>query len=75
MNLSPAYLQQREEWKLEGKQEGLTEGRREMIENLLLVRFGKVDEEMKGVIAQLLELPTEDLTPLLHATKSMSAES
>jgi hypothetical protein len=61
MNLSPAYLQQREEW----KQEGLTEGRREMIENLLLVRFGKLDEEIKGVIAQLLQLPTEDLTPLL----------
>ncbi|MEA5537081.1 hypothetical protein VB691_24090, partial [Crocosphaera sp. XPORK-15E] len=61
MNLSPAYLQQREDW----KQEGLTEGRREMIENLLLVRFGKLDEEMKGVIAQLLQLPTEDVTRLL----------
>jgi hypothetical protein len=61
MNLSPAYLQQREDW----KQEGLTEGRREMIENLLLVRFGKLDEEMKEVIAQLLQLPTEDVTRLL----------
>ncbi|MEA5511768.1 hypothetical protein VB715_18510 [Crocosphaera sp. UHCC 0190] len=65
MNLSPAYLQQREDWKQEGKQEGLTEGRREMIENLLLVRFGKLDEEMKEVIAQLLQLPTEDVTRLL----------
>jgi DNA-directed RNA polymerase subunit F len=61
MNLSPAYLKQREDW----KQEGLTEGKREMVENLLRVRFGELDEEMKGVIAQLLPLPSEELTRLL----------
>ena len=61
MNLSPAYLQQREEW----KQEGLTEGRQEIIENLLRFRFGELDEEMKGALTQLLQLPTEELTGLL----------
>ncbi len=36
-----------------------------MIENLLLVRFGTLDEEIKRVIAQLLQLPTEAVTRLL----------
>ena len=40
MNLSPAYLKQREEWKLEGKQEGRQEGRQEAkdLEIKLLLR-------------------------------------
>ena len=40
MNLSPAYLKQREQWKLEGKQEGRQEGRQEAkdLEIKLLLR-------------------------------------
>jgi len=69
MNLSPAYLRWREEAVQEGRQEGLQEGRqeerREMIENLLQVRFGDIDEELSSVIEPLLQLPTQELTPLL----------
>jgi hypothetical protein len=57
MNLSPAYLRWREETLQEGKQE--------MIENLLRVRFGALDEELLGIISPMLQLPTEELTRLL----------
>ncbi len=81
MNLSPAYVKQRDEWRMEGLREGLREGikeglkegrnegrseeRREMIENFLRVRFGKVDEQLHQSIAAMLQLPTQELTQLL----------
>jgi len=55
MNLSPAYLRWREDT--------LQEGRREVIENLLLARFGTLDEELSRVIEPLLQLPPEEFTP------------
>jgi len=61
MNLSPAYLRWREETLQEGKQEG----RQEVIENLLLARFGELDEQLSRVIEPLLQLPPEEFTPLL----------
>jgi len=57
MNLSPAYLRWREDT--------LQEGRREVIENLLLARFGTLDQELSRVIEPLLQLPPEEFTPLL----------
>jgi hypothetical protein len=69
MNLSPAYLRWRAETLEEGKQEGWQEGRqeerRQMVENLLRVRFGSIDQELSRAIAFLLPLPTEELTRLL----------
>jgi len=66
MNLSPAYIQQCQDWKQEGIQlgrsEGIQQGKQEIIENLLRVRFGVVDE---GLLPGLLGLPTEELTRLL----------
>lgn len=48
MSLSPAYLQQREEWRLEGleegRQEGLQQGLRLTVVSLLTARFGNLDE-------------------------------
>jgi len=35
------------------------------VQNLLKVRFGEVDQELAGAIASLLELPHQELTPLL----------
>jgi hypothetical protein len=61
MNLAPAYLRQREEWREEGKQEE----RREMVENFLKVRFETVDESLSRIIDSMLQLPTEELTRLL----------
>jgi hypothetical protein len=65
MDLSPAYLQRREEWRIEGIQEGRSEERKEMVENLLRVRFGEVDEKLQRAITLILQLPTEELTRLL----------
>ncbi|MEQ8999448.1 MAG: hypothetical protein RID53_23360 [Coleofasciculus sp. B1-GNL1-01] len=43
----------------------LGEEGREKVENLLRVRFGEVDQELADKIASMLELPHQELTPLL----------
>lgn len=69
MELSPLVLQWREEARQEGKQEGRQEGKQEgervVIENLLRVRFGELDEELAAIIEPVLELPPEEFTQLL----------
>jgi len=57
MNLSPAYLRWREDT--------LLEGRRELVSNLLKVRFGSIDEALAKIIEPMLQLSPEELTPLL----------
>lgn len=69
MRLSPIYEQKLAEAKQEGIQEGLDEGiraeRRNVIENLLRVRFGSLDAELRRIIEPLLALSPEEFTPLL----------
>jgi len=48
-----------------GIEERFGEGKREKVENLLKVRFGEVDQELADKIASMLELPHQELTPLL----------
>lgn len=57
MNLSPAYLKWREDV--------VQEERREMVENLLQIRFGSLDDELAGAIPLMLQLPSQELTRLL----------
>lgn len=57
VNLSAAYLKWRED--------AVQEGRQVMVENLLRVRFGALDQELAGAIAPMLQLPSEELTRLL----------
>ncbi len=57
MNLSPAYEQQCEAWK--------EEGQCLMLETLLEGRFGALDEELKGLIPALMQLPPSERTQLL----------
>jgi hypothetical protein len=57
MTLSPAYLQ----WEQETEQRG----QRLVVENLLKVRFGALDEQLSAIIPALLELPAEEYTRLL----------
>jgi len=76
MNLSPAYLKQREEWKLEGKEEGRQEGRQEglqqglqqgesaLILRLLKRRLGSVDA---ALAARIQGLAIEQLEALGEA--------
>jgi hypothetical protein len=65
MNLSQAYLEWREATLQEGVQEGVLEGQRQVVENLLRVRFGSLDEELERVIEPLLQLPPQEYSRLL----------
>ena len=68
MALSPIYLQQLEDAKQEGLEQGVQQGvtreRRTIIENLLQVRFGS-DDELNTIIEPILRLSPQEFTPLL----------
>jgi hypothetical protein len=57
MRLSPLYTQRLEEAEQRGE--------RKVVENLLKIRFGSLDEQLSTIIEPLLSLPTEEFTPLL----------
>ena len=65
MRLEPLYQQHREQAKLEGKQEGRIDGQRLVVENLLQVRFGTLDDELSAILESILALPPSEFTPLL----------
>jgi hypothetical protein len=69
MALSQAYLEWEARTKQQARQEGRQEGRQEeqrvVIESLLKIRFGAVDEQLATIVPALLELPTEEYTQLL----------
>ena len=60
MNLSPAYLKQREDWKLEGKQEEAAS----LVLRLLVRRFGEIPQNLAQ---QIRELPIDDVETLGEA--------
>ncbi len=77
MRLAPLYQQDREQarfegiqsglqsGRLEGQLEGIKQGERLVVENLLRVRFGSLDNELQAIIEPLLAFPPEEFTPLL----------
>jgi hypothetical protein len=72
MNLSPAYLKQREEWKQEGIQRGSLEERYSLITSLLEGRFGSLDTELSGLVEQIVQLPVSERTGLLLSLANLS---
>jgi hypothetical protein len=72
MNLSPAYLKQREEWKQEGIQEGTLEGQLSLIASLLEGRFGSLDAELSGLVERIAQLPISERTGLLLSLANLS---
>ncbi len=59
-----------EEGRQEGLEEGLQEARRGMIENLLQVRFGQLDDSFNPVIEGLLSLsPSESSRLLIESSR------
>jgi len=60
MNLSPAYLKQREDWKLEGKQEEAAS----LVLRQLARRFGEIPQNLAQ---QIRELPIDDIEALGEA--------
>jgi predicted transposase YdaD len=69
MRLSPLYTQRLEEaerrGQIEGERKGEKQGQRKVVENLLKIRFGLLDEQLSTIIERLLSLPIEEFTPLL----------
>jgi hypothetical protein len=61
MRLSPILSQQLDS----ATQQGLQQGQRQIVENLLKVRFGGLDEELSAIILPVLSLSPEEFTPLL----------
>ena len=82
MSLSPAYLKQCEEWKQEGIEEGRQEGQQDgqqdgqrlMVESLLAVRFGNLDEELSTIVTPMMELSLTERTQLLLNLSNLSRE-
>ncbi|ALF51952.1 hypothetical protein ACX27_02320 [Nostoc piscinale CENA21] len=65
MRLAPLYQQDREQAIQEGEERGIQQGERLVVENLLKVRFGELDNQLQAIIEPLLALPPEEFTPLL----------
>jgi hypothetical protein len=61
MNISPVYQQARQQ----AVQEGRQEGQRIFVEHLLKSRFGKLDKPLSNVIDGVIQLPPEEVAPLL----------
>ncbi|MGM3306292.1 hypothetical protein ACSQ6I_09965 [Anabaena sp. WFMT] len=74
MNLSPAYLKQREEWRQEGRQEGSLDGQRLIVVGLLTGRFGALDEELSTIVTPIMELSLTERTDLLLNLSNVSRE-
>jgi hypothetical protein len=70
MNLSPAYLQQIEDWKQEGKEEE----RFSLINCLLEGRFGSLDAELSGLVEKIANIPISERTQLLLSLGNLSRE-
>lgn len=73
MELSPLYLERLDAALQSGVQQGIQQGietgiqqgERLVVENMLRVRFGALDEELRSIIEPLLELPPEEFTRLV----------
>ena len=74
MELAPLYRQQMDAAVQQGLQQGLQQGQRLVVENVLRVRFGVVDEELAAIIEPLLELPPEEFSALLLQLSQLSRE-
>ncbi|HEY9875981.1 MAG TPA: hypothetical protein V6D12_21295 [Candidatus Obscuribacterales bacterium] len=61
MRLSPLYEQRL----AEATQQGLQQGQRQVVENLLRAKFGALDEQLSAIIEPLLALPPEEFSRLL----------
>ena len=65
MRLSPLYTSRLQEELDAGRQQGLQQGERLVVENLLKARFGSLDPDLSLIIERILLLPVEEFTPLI----------
>ncbi len=57
---------------LSGDEQGIEQGHRLVVEQLLRLRFGTLDEELTAIITSLLALPPQELTLLLLQLSQIS---
>ncbi|KYC38834.1 hypothetical protein WA1_35120 [Scytonema hofmannii PCC 7110] len=74
MNLSQAYLEWEQQTELRGVEIGKEQERREIVENLLLARFGELDSQLAAIIPPILNLPATEYASLLLQFSSWSCE-
>ena len=77
MQLSPIYEQRLAEATQQGRQLGREERierERRIIENLLQMRFGTLDNQLQAIIEPLLALSPEDFSSLLLQLSNLSRE-
>ena len=69
MELSPLYLQRLEDATQRGIQRGIQQGiqrnQRLMVESMLQVKFGEIDEELAQIIEPLIQLEILDRTRMI----------
>ena len=65
MRLSPLYLERLSEATRSGVEQGIEQGQRLVVENLLKARFGSLDAELSAIVESLLTLSPEEYTSLL----------
>jgi hypothetical protein len=65
MELSPLYLQRLEDATQAGVQQGVQQGQRLMVESMLQVKFGVIDEELSLIIEPLIQLEPLERTQLI----------
>lgn len=82
MNLSQAYLEWEQETELRGvergkeigKEIGREQERRQIVENLLLARFGPLDEQLAAIVQPILNLQAIEYAAMLIQLSSLSRE-
>ena len=76
IKLSPLFSQRLEEARQEGYRQGYQQARQEIIESLLVFRFGQLDNHLEVIIEQIqiMELPKEDLNRLILQLSNLSRD-
>ncbi|MEB3215450.1 MAG: flagellar assembly protein H, partial [Nostocales cyanobacterium 94392] len=74
MTLSQAYLEWEQETQRRGIEQGMQQGQRFVVENLLKARFGELDEQLAAIIEPMLQLPPQEYASLLLKLPSLQRE-
>ncbi|HEY9810439.1 MAG TPA: hypothetical protein V6D13_14010 [Halomicronema sp.] len=65
MELSPLYLQRLENATQQGIQQGIQQEQRQMVESLLEIKFGAIDEELSPIVEALIKLSPRERSLLI----------
>lgn len=74
MQLSQAYLEWEQKTERRGIEQGMQQGQRQVVENLLKARFGELDEQLLAIIEPMLQLPPQEYASLLLELSSLQRE-